>query len=239
MDLAEKVKEGIQKKNLSLSSKDVNPNAAADEAQSMMEEDSKVATPPLDVVDPVVAKAAGNDASKALEANPDGAEPLRPTTLSTVVITADDKASFVNAFINNTAWKQSVSLFDGQVKMTMRSRSSQETRAILTRLEKEVREGKIMSAAQYNTRLRDFILAAQVEEFNGIQFDPLKAPYMSQIVDGKEVEPAWLQQVAYWESLQDHVVAVLYREITEFERKYWALIHGANDANFYKTETST
>lgn len=159
----------------------------------------------------------------------------------TVDVEPEDKDSFLDALVTGERFTRPFSLFNGKVAGVFRCRSSAESAAISRYLNRKVINKVYETTIEYGTAVRTFLLAAQVQEYNGIVFDPLPAP-LDTMVDskGELVDPAWVSRAEYWSSdkVPEAVVAAVYAQLQYFERLYWTMVVNANNQNFWKTATS-
>ena len=153
-----------------------------------------------------------------------------------IEITSKEKHAFLDSLINNTKFTGSFSLFGGTFTGEFRTRTQLETFAIFQQLNKELRKGGLESQLSYSMRLRNMLFAAQIKRLNDKEFVELKEPLIT-VVDGdKETPPAWLDQITYWDKLNDGVINVIYSELRKFEYKYLMMLENANTQNFWKAE---
>lgn len=161
--------------------------------------------------------------------------------IDTVEVTEEDKEAFLTAVISGTRYRRPFSLFGGRIKGVLRARSAEESDAIASWTNFGVTEGRYASAADYGADVRNSLLVAQVEEFNGITFDEMATPLKRTVAKGdtEPSDPGWLVQCAYWAKQPEAIVSPVYNEIREFERKYWAMVREAASENFWNPVEST
>jgi hypothetical protein len=161
------------------------------------------------------------------------------TMLPTVTVTEQERALFVDSMITGKRFVLPFSLFGGKIHGKFRARSQRESQAIISRLSYETEQKQIVSALDYSTRLRNMLMATQIEELRNTKYLELKEPLM-RIQGGDSVtEPGWLAQVALWEKEHEGMVSALYAELQIFERKYWLMVANAPDQNFWLPAKST
>lgn len=165
-----------------------------------------------------------------------GVRMLKPT----VVIDPGTKSAFIDSMITGARFKLPFKLFGGQVTGIFRSRSQAESLGILARINREITDKTVVTGLEYAARLRNMLLAAQVEILGTNSYPLLKQPYMS-VVEGpdKVTPPGWLEQAAVWEAQPEGLVSALYAKLIEFEQQYWTMVDNAGDQNFWSPVGST
>lgn len=154
-----------------------------------------------------------------------------------VVVTPEDKIAFIDAIVQNKRFTRSFSVFGGKLTFTLRSRTFAETSAILSYASSLVATNLNIP---YRYVLTLSILAAEVDEFQGVKNPVLKDPLYKEIgTDGKISDVGWANQLDFWKSLPDSVIQAISDCAVEFERKYTALSNAARTANFWEPDTST
>ena len=78
-----------------------------------------------------------------------------------IVITEQERASFLDSVVSGDRYTQSFSLFNDKVVGTFRSRALKESTAVVAQLQREVRAGDLSTVIAYSTRVRNMLLAAQ------------------------------------------------------------------------------
>lgn len=209
------------------------------------------AVPRIANTDPMVqasAPAAGAVTATALEE--DGAaavgdhapeDPLGFTG-EELVLTEEDRNTFLDALVRGERYEVKFSLFNGRVTGRLRSRLTEESEAIAVHLNNNVREGVYETPLAYSVDVRNAMLAAQVAELNGVKYAPLQGPLFKTRTADKIVEPGWLGQARMWSAdpkMPEAVVSAVYELLRNFERRYWTMIAHANDQNFWLTAEST
>ena len=155
-----------------------------------------------------------------------------------VTITPENKLLFLDCIITNKRFILPFSLFNGKLEGEIRTRTQNESFAIFEQLNRELIT-ELPSQLAYSIRLRNILLCTQIVRLNGDHFPELKTP-LFKIIDGKTViQPAWLDQVTYWEMQGDGVVTILFKELRKFEYTYLTMLENASNQNFWKTAPST
>lgn len=149
------------------------------------------------------------------------------------------KDAFLKAIIENSRYKEEVSLFNGAIKATIRSRTAEETDAIMSYIRHVAITSGGLSDYEYSSRLRTMMLAAQIEQLNDTVYPELKAPlFATEDKDGKK-PPAWVEDLEVWAKKSDAIVSALSNAVSAFEARYWLMIRESNNINFWEPGTST
>lgn len=154
----------------------------------------------------------------------------------TMQLTASDKTGFIDAIVNNTRFTKSYSLFGGHLTLTLRSLTNDEVNALSAWI---VKQGSNDSAGMLAGRYRKFLVAAQVESYNGTKMPPLEEPLFPMLgSDGKTVDqPGWINRSAYWDGLSVGVFNAIMGCISDFDERYALLCRKAEDSNFWLPDT--
>jgi hypothetical protein len=157
----------------------------------------------------------------------------------TVKIEQKHKDAFLDCIVSGERYMEEFSLFGGKIRVKVRCRSSEETDAIEAYARREISAGRITLNSEYATLMRKLLLAAQIEEVNGVKYDTLKKPlFYIETKDGL-TPPAWSDQIDLWASKPDYLVASLFECIIGFEARYWGMIRESKNENFWKSGEST
>lgn len=156
-----------------------------------------------------------------------------------VEVSQAQKDAFCDSLVTNERYVERFSLFGGRMTATIRSRTLAETDAIEAYLRRQVATGMVNTSLDYANLARKVLLAAQVQELNGVVYEPLKAPMTYVEKDSGLEPPAWESQLHIWERQSGAVAVALIRCVTEFEARYWFMVDNANDANFWNRGEST
>lgn len=160
-------------------------------------------------------------------------------TTEEVVLTEDERNTFLDALVSGTRYERRFSLYDGRVKGRLRNRSTEESEAIAAWMNHGVRESKYKSALEYALVMRNALLASQVMELNGVRYPELPTPLFRTQTGDKIEDPAWPKVADTWSKQPEPVVAAVYEELRTFERKYWTMVVHARDQNFWHPAEST
>jgi len=248
-DIKEKISEKLGN-NGSLGSGDVSsfakPKEGGTGAKSPEKPVGDVSTPisPLSFDDPIAQIALNKEkaASKANMVNA-GKDAGIKIDYENVVVTEDDRNEFIESLIDNTRYTRPFSIFGGRVSGVIRSRTADESRALMNEAQRRAHTGEVLSDADYSDIFRKAVLRLQVAELNSVQYPPAAAPLMAQFdfqatEDDKEViPPAWYDEaVKVWGSKQEGLVTAIYGEVMKFEFKYWTLVENSADQDFWNPE---
>lgn len=154
-------------------------------------------------------------------------------------VTKQNKDDFCSCLVSNSRYTEKFSLFSGKLVFTLRSRTLEETDSIEAYLRWMAVTGGVYTAADYSNLARNILLAAQVQEMNGVSYPELKGPMRMTEVDGKREPPGWLPQLETWGKMADAVALAITRCLVEFEARYWFMVENAKDANFWLHGEST
>lgn len=153
-----------------------------------------------------------------------------------VVITAEDKAAFIDSVVKNTRFERDYRLFGGKLTVTIRSVTADETNALAAWAFKKAVDDPTW---HMSGRGRKHLLSAQVAKFNGMEIPPLRQPLFSTLEgDGKTVkEPGWVEGSSFWDDKSAAVVDAVMRCISDFDIRYSTLCKKAEDENFWAPDT--
>ena len=152
------------------------------------------------------------------------------------VIDPIEKASFIDAIVNNKRYTRDYSLFGGRIKFTVRSLTLDEVNALSAWI---ATKGTEDSAGLLAGRYRKYLMAAQIERINGVEMPPLEQPLFATLdKDGKTVnDPGWLNRSAYWDGISFGQFNAMMECIRDFDMRYTVLCSKAEDANFWNPDT--
>ena len=156
--------------------------------------------------------------------------------LKEIVITPEDKKSFIDSVVSNSRFEKDYSLFGGNLKVTIRSVTAEETNALAAWAFKK----SVSDPTWYlSGRGRRYILVAQVAKFNGTSIPPMATPLFETLQsDGHTIkEPGWLASCAFWDGKSAAVVDAIIKCIADFEKIYSTLCSKADDVNFWSPDT--
>lgn len=151
-------------------------------------------------------------------------------------LSSDDKIRFIDSVVNNTRFTKKYSMFGGKLTLTLRSLTNDEVNALSSWI---VRKGSNDSAGVLSGRYRKFLLAAQVEMFNGTEIPPLEQPLFETLSeDGKTtVPPGWSNRADFWDGMSVGVFNAVMSCIDDFDARYSILCQKADDSNFWLPDT--
>ena len=155
------------------------------------------------------------------------------------VITTEDKSEFLNAITTGSRYTSTAYLFGGKLAVKFRSRSVEETEAILAYMHRSGISGDFVTKADVSDAALAALLVAQVAELGGVEYGEMKKPLKyTETVDGIK-EPGWLEDMQVWRRKPEYLVAALGDALVEFEAKYWEMVRASKDENFWNPGGST
>lgn len=158
-------------------------------------------------------------------------------TKEDLVITPEEKRTFVDALVSNSRWIHESSIFGGKIKVTLRSRTRAETDALYAYIRHELSRGD-ESLSLLQGDMAFILLVAHVAELNGTKFPEMKAPLTYTEEGGLEKEPGWIEDLQNWKKRPIGITDALINRIQLFEYKYWAMVSEASNSNFWTPDTS-
>jgi hypothetical protein len=178
-----------------------------------------------------------------LSTNPD--DPYAMTdNLEPVTITKEDKARFMDAFVDGSRFTRPFSLMGGRLTGIFRSRKVKESRALLQELGRQAVLYKL-SMTDYTAKVRHAVIHSQLAEINGVARPEWKEPLVAmEVQEGPERKvtvkpPEWaLDMEAYFNEKDEGWVDALYHELRLFEKVYWEMVTRLPDQNFWTPEDS-
>ena len=157
-----------------------------------------------------------------------------------IQVTPEDKKTFIDSLIKNKRMYSTFTRLNGEITIKIRSRKQEETRAIVSRLKYETENGLIETNYDHTTRLRQMLMAAQVESLNDTDFAEMAKPYKQvKNSEGKMDPPGWITQADEWASFNEALSEIIWTSIRDFEDKYWTMTAEAANQNFWQPATST
>ena len=200
--------------------------------------DAKAPYTPLESVDSADADGFRNDNDLERVAT-DERPAMTDAPSRKVEITQADKNAYLDAIVKGTRYTSKASLFGGRVNVKFRSRSLEETAAILSYINHEGAAGSFRTRADVQNASLTALLVAQVAEIDGVSYGEMKKPLLYvETVDGVD-EPAWVKDLEIWRRKPEALVAALGDALVEFEAKYWEMTRAAKDENFWNPDGST
>lgn len=156
-------------------------------------------------------------------------------------ITRADKEAFMDCLVDDSRFERSFSLFGGRVKGVFRSRTTAESLAIISEVNRAYSVVKNAMTTEFAATLRHANLAMQVAELDGVVYPIFEEPLKSQYdVDTDDVtEPKWWKLVNKYNNMPEGKEQALYTALLEFERVYWTMVKHAGDQNFWNPEDSS
>lgn len=156
-------------------------------------------------------------------------------------LTASDKSKFLDSIVGNERLELSFSLCNGKINLRIRNRTLPETQAIVTRIREELADGVVSSNLDYVTRIRSMLMGAQIANYNGTEFPTMDSfePLLRTKTEDGDKEPGWIHCADHFSAMQEGIHTMLWSVVWEFEKKYWAMVEGAKQQDFWQPEVST
>lgn len=157
-----------------------------------------------------------------------------------IEVTDAEKEVFFKCVLSGDRYRETVSLFNGNLNVTFRSRSSLESEAVDAFLRRRVANGLIETQSSYSDGLRCCLLAACVEEVNGEKFPTLTEAgggesdgmFYHETKEGLD-SPKWLWLYDKWRDKPELISAAIIDSFFDFEAKYWLMISNSKNSNFW------
>lgn len=213
-------------------------------------EADKVQAPPM--ADPLLeagkADSSANELADSTRVEADTGYLFGVEPLVEVEISDSDKFAFEDAIVLDARFKRPFTLFNGKVHGVFRSRTAEESRALLNELNRQwaiMAKAGDVPASEYSSTLRMALLICQIDELQSVKYPELTAPLTASAkVDDAGlrtvVPPKWYQDMfVIFGNISDGKQAALYKELCKFEQKYWTLVKHADDQNFWCPGAST
>jgi hypothetical protein len=162
------------------------------------------------------------------------ADRVIPAGSATIEVTPADKSAFLAALIGNERMKLTMTRFGGKLTVAVRSRTVRETDAIIKQLQRESRAGKFNAQLDQTIRLRTLVMAFQVAELNGTEYEEQREPLVATAQPGADDDtPEWVSFADSWYDKGDAVNAAVWGCVQEFEDKYWMMTENADKTDFW------
>jgi len=171
-----------------------------------------------------------------------------------VILTPEEKDSFLQAVISNSRWTQRYTIYGGRVEVVLRSRLTDEGSAIISEMQRRYQNGDILDNIAYSHEIMLAAMIFQVEQLNGVMYedrspgklkatatkidDPLDPTGKRKISSIKA--PDWYEDMhIHFGNMNEAMVRAVYQLIIDFETKYWVMVKNSGDQNFWNLEGST
>ncbi len=153
-----------------------------------------------------------------------------------VVITAQDKVTFIDSIVNNDRFTRRYSIFGGNVTFTLRSLTSEEVQALSEWI---VKHGTSSPDFQITGKYRKYLMSAQIAMYNGTEMPPLEQPLFETLEsDGKTIrQPGWTARASFWDNKPSGLVEAILSCMRDFDALYSTLCKKAEDPNFWNPDT--
>lgn len=171
----------------------------------------------------------------------EGNHPFTEDDLLDVEVDPVDKERFLDCLTDGRRFTKEYQLFNGRVTVKFRTRTSEETAALLGELTRQAKKMEDLTSVEYSSMLRHANLVFQVDEIDDVTMpppeDPIKAKYNDET--GKIDPPAWWKRLDFYSGMQEGKEQAVYNTLLSFEKLYWTMIRKAHDQNFWNPEDST
>lgn len=154
------------------------------------------------------------------------------------IITPEDKSTFIAALVNNGRYVRKYTALGGAISLTLRSRSVEETNAVVAAFAKEAQAGNLSVSAIQTNALRSMLMVFQVSELNGTAYASPAQPIVKTVSDDGVTEPAWYARVEEWNAVSDALHGVIWQCLTDFEDRYWTMVENAARSDFWQPAES-
>lgn len=156
-----------------------------------------------------------------------------------VVISDADKAAFLDSIVSGSRFESTTYLFGGRLKLKLRSRSLEETEAILSFLHRTGVKGELVTKADVSNAALTALLVAQVKELGDVSFDEMRRPLKYvETADGVK-DPGWVKDLKIWNKKPEALCSAIGAALVDFEAKYWKMVDEAKNENFWNPGGST
>jgi len=147
-----------------------------------------------------------------------------------------DKDEFLDCLVDDRRFTRQFSLYGGRITGKFRSRSTEESMAILAEVNRIRRDkGAAFTLPEYAAFLRHASLAFQVIELNDVVYSlpegGLRAEY--DVETDKIVAPKWTKLVEKYANMEEGLEQGIYTRLMEFERVYWTMVKNAANQDFW------
>lgn len=158
--------------------------------------------------------------------------------LAVVEFTQQDKEAFVATLLGSTRFRKEYEMFAGNIVLTLRSLTPDETDMILFQLDQETIGEQILSRAQYVRRMADYKLAASIERLarRGGAVHAFK-PITEVAYDKTKYKTPLPQLLEYLHGqvfITDHVRRVCGQQWVRFQDLFELLEQRQDDPDFYE-----
>jgi hypothetical protein len=161
-------------------------------------------------------------------------------TYSEIEITDSDKEEFLDCLIDNRRFTRDFVLFGGKITGVIRSRTSDESRALIYEAQRRAQIGEILSDSDYAAVFRRCTMRFQIQQLNSTEFPEPKAPLLAQanfkdfMLEDAVDAPEWYNEAEKaFSTMQTGVEAAIFAEIMKFEYKYWTMVENSDNQDFW------
>ena len=155
-----------------------------------------------------------------------------------VTVSAEEKAAFLEALVQNKRFHKDYTTAAGRMNLRLRSRTVEETSAIISAFTAEIRAGKLVSTLEQTSRLRSMLMTFQVETLNGVDYASPEHPLVTTVSDAGTAQPAWLERASAWSAYNEAAHSMIWNCLADFEDRYWTMTESAKDSDFWQPAAS-
>lgn len=155
-------------------------------------------------------------------------------------ITPGDKLSFVDSLVDDTRWTTQINLFGGRLRVKLRSRTSEESAAIMAELNRRHDRGEFNSMLDYGAALRGALLYFQIASINDIDYpahdaekDPLRSSVSWVGAKAEILTPTWAGRASSMLKGNEGRERAIFQALLVMEYKYWELTKQAESRSFW------
>lgn len=153
-------------------------------------------------------------------------------------ITPEEKDAFVESLLTGKRHYQTYTIFGDRIRVTVRNRTIAETQAMYSYM-RHMLTKDASALAMLEGDMSYILLAAQIEEINGVKYPEMQEPLNFVETGGKVQDPGWLSCLQAWKSKPEGLTNALINRVQLFEYKYWTMVSEASNQNFWNPEPST
>lgn len=158
-----------------------------------------------------------------------------------IEITESDKAEFIDCLIDNKRFTRDFVLFGGKITGVIRSRTSDESRALIYEAQRRAQIGEVISDSDYAAIFRRSAMRFQIQQLGGVEYPPAEGPLLAQanfksflVEDKAATAPKWYEEAEKaYSNMQTGVEAAIFAEIMKFEYKYWTMVENSDNQDFW------
>lgn len=196
--------------------------------------------------DMVLEASNGNQPHDELSAHQESNEeeangPFDTEMLEDVEVAEADKERFLDCLVDGKRFTKEYNLFNNRLRVTFRTRTTEETAALLGELTRKARAMDDLTSVEYSANLRHATMVFQVAELDDVEMPvpsgPLKATFSDKLA--RVEPPEWWKRLEFYATMSEGKEQAIYNALLSFEKTYWTMVRKAQDQNFWNPEDST